>query len=47
MQKKDEKARAFYRAYGFIDLADRPNRLFLPLRTIEQLFSDVATEDSG
>jgi GNAT superfamily N-acetyltransferase len=44
---RDEKARAFYRAYGFIDLPDRPNRLFLPMRTIEQLFSDDAISNSG
>jgi predicted GNAT family N-acyltransferase len=35
---KDDKARAFYKAYGFIDLPDHPNRLLLPMRTIEQLF---------
>jgi acetyltransferase (GNAT) family protein len=54
---KDEKARAFHRAYGLIDLAghdltnhdlaNHPSRLFLPMRTIEQLFFDVvATKDS-
>jgi len=41
---KDEKARAFYRAYGFIDLPDHPNRLFIPMQTVEQLFHEVATE---
>lgn len=35
---KDEKAGAFYKAYGFIDLPDHPNRLFIPMQTIEQLF---------
>jgi GNAT superfamily N-acetyltransferase len=35
---KDEAARAFYERYGFQRLADHPNRLFLPMRTIEQLF---------
>jgi predicted GNAT family N-acyltransferase len=44
---KDEKARTFYRTYGFINLPDHPNRLFLPMRTIEQLFSDIATKVSG
>jgi predicted GNAT family N-acyltransferase len=49
---KDERARTFYRPYGFIDfasqeLASHPNRLFLPMRTIEQLFLDVAEKDSG
>lgn len=35
---KDEKARAFYKAYGFIELPEHPNRLFIPMQTIEQLF---------
>lgn len=35
---KDEKARAFYQGYGFIELPDHPNRLFLPMQTIAQLF---------
>ncbi|HYM78214.1 MAG TPA: GNAT family N-acetyltransferase [Candidatus Dormibacteraeota bacterium] len=38
----DEKARAFYQAYGFIDIPDRPNRLFIPMRTVGQLFPEVA-----
>jgi predicted GNAT family N-acyltransferase len=44
---KDDHARAFYRIYGFIDLPDHPNRLFLSMRTIEQLFSDAATKVAG
>ncbi len=36
---KDEKARAFYKAYGFLDLPGHPSRLFIPMRTVEQLFS--------
>ena len=36
---KDEKAKAFYRAYGFLDLPGHPNRLFVPMRTVELLFS--------
>jgi predicted GNAT family N-acyltransferase len=35
---KDEKAKAFYKSFGFIELPERPNRLFLPMKTIEQLF---------
>jgi len=35
---KDEIAKAFYRKYGFLDLPDHPNRLFLPMKTVEQLF---------
>jgi ribosomal protein S18 acetylase RimI-like enzyme len=34
----DERARAFYLRYGFIELPDRPDRLFLPMVTIEQMF---------
>ena len=33
---KDEKAAAFYKKYGFIPL--RENRLFLPMKTVHQLF---------
>jgi len=44
VDSKDEKAKAFYRAYGFIDLPDHPNRLFIPMHTVEQLFHEVATE---
>jgi len=32
----DEKAAAFYRKYGFMPL--RENRLFVPMKTIQQLF---------
>jgi predicted GNAT family N-acyltransferase len=34
---KDEKAAAFYRRYGFIDLADHHDRLFIPMKTVEEL----------
>jgi len=37
----DEKARAFYRGYGFIDVPDRPNRLFIPMQTVALLFLEV------
>ena len=40
----DEDARAFYRRYGFIDIPNRPNRLFLPMKTVAQIFPDVDTE---
>jgi hypothetical protein len=36
---KDDNAVTFYRRYGFIPFADQVNRLFLPMGTIEQLFS--------
>ena len=35
---KDAQAKAFYSEYGFIELPDHPNRLFLPMATIEQMF---------
>ena len=38
---KDEKARNFYLSYGFIDLPDHPNRLFMLMPTIEQLFQEA------
>jgi GNAT superfamily N-acetyltransferase len=31
---KNEAARRFYQAYGFLALSDQPMRLFLPLRSI-------------
>lgn len=36
---KDASVAAFYRRYGFILFADEPNRLFLPMGTIEALFA--------
>jgi predicted GNAT family N-acyltransferase len=35
---KDERARCFYGEFGFIAFPETANRLFLPMRTIEQLF---------
>jgi predicted GNAT family N-acyltransferase len=44
LDTKDEAARNFYQRYGFIVLPDHPNRLFLPMRTIEQMFgADAST----
>jgi predicted GNAT family N-acyltransferase len=37
----DENARAFYKRYGFIDIPNRPNRLFISMKTVAQLFPDV------
>ena len=31
-------ARQFYLKYGYVPLHDQPNRLNLPMRTIERLF---------
>lgn len=38
---KDGQAIRFYVRYGFIPFADLPNRLFLPMDTIEQLWKPV------
>lgn len=35
---KDEKARRFYEGFGFTAFVDRPQRLYMPMRTIEKLF---------
>jgi len=35
---KDEVARAFYEHYGFLSLTDVPDRLFLQMGTISELF---------
>ena len=40
----DENARAFYRRYGLIDIPNHPNRLFIPMKTVAQLFPEVETE---
>ncbi len=34
---KGENAAAFYRKYGFIQLPKNPHRLFLPMRTVEEM----------
>ncbi len=36
---KDEKAQSFYQHYGFIQFPERPERLFLPMATISDMFS--------
>ncbi len=36
---KDERSKKFYQGYGFIELQDHPNRLFLPMKTIAQMFA--------
>lgn len=35
---KDERAAAFYRRYGFVPILDADNRLFLHMRTVQQMF---------
>ncbi len=36
---KNEQAQCFYRLYGFIQFPDHLSRLFLPMKSIEMLFS--------
>lgn len=35
---KDEEAREFYKRYGFVPFPTRPNRLFLPISSIQKMF---------
>ena len=35
----DRQAASFYRKYGFIELPEDKLKLFLPMKTIEKLFS--------
>lgn len=35
---RDEHARQFYAANGFMSFPDTPNRLYLPMKTVEKLF---------
>ena len=37
----DENARRFYQRYGFIDVPDCPNRLFIPMQSVAELFPEV------
>jgi len=37
----DDNARAFYMRYGFIDIPNHPKRLFLPMKTVAQLFPEI------
>lgn len=38
VEAKDEDAVQFYKSYEFMPYADRPDRLFLPMKTIRKLF---------
>ena len=40
----DENARAFYRRYGFVEIPNHPNRPFLPMKTVAQLFPEIDKE---
>lgn len=40
----DENARGFYRRYGFIDIPTHSNRLFMPMKTVAQIFPEIDAE---
>jgi len=41
---KDDAARRFYARYGFRQLRQSPDRMFLPMKTIEQLLSEESSQ---
>jgi GNAT superfamily N-acetyltransferase len=43
---KDDTALSFYGRYGFITFPDQPNRLFLPMVVVEQLFGESRADRS-
>lgn len=38
VEADNERASKWYRGYGFMPFPDHPNKLFLPMKTIQQLF---------
>jgi len=44
---KDDKAIAFYKRYGFMEIPFTPGRLFLPMETIATLFSSSSPPASS
>ena len=38
---KDQEAIEFYQPYGFIQFPNKPNRMFLPMKTIRTMFPQV------
>lgn len=38
---KDDRAREFYRSFGFIDLPGHAGRMFIPMKTVEELLGDL------
>jgi predicted GNAT family N-acyltransferase len=38
---KDDTAKTFYKKYGFLELPEHINRLFLPMKTVEQVFGGL------
>lgn len=44
---KDEEAVEFYGHYGFVPLPSKPNRLFLPMTSIQKMFPQEAEKASA
>ena len=38
---KNEQAYEFYRRYGFLEIADNPNRMFLPMKSVSKLLKST------
>jgi ribosomal protein S18 acetylase RimI-like enzyme len=43
---KDDRAVAFYKKYGFVEIPSTPGRLFLPMETIARSFSSSSLSSS-
>ena len=40
VEAENANAIKFYRSYGFIQFSDRPDKLFLPMQTIKEMFGE-------
>ena len=38
---KDPRAKAFYEQFGFMQLPDNPEELFLPIATLRKAYNDI------
>ena len=46
VEAKDDQARSFYARYGFISFPERKGRLFIPMKTIAELWNDIAAPEN-
>jgi predicted GNAT family N-acyltransferase len=46
VEAKDEETAMFYKRYGFTSIPTKPNRLFLPMKSIEKMFAQEAEKAS-
>lgn len=44
---KNDDAKRFYRKYGFIEILNKPNRLYLPMATVQQFFPEAHSDESA